>query len=124
MKLASAADFLALGLDLDRWPGWRTHSKKTNSDRFKKIYGAYPRVISLEEAARDDTIFMLSLDTTICPVNEPCPWSKSSSHKLRGNAVLTNEIVLQISQSKLAWRTSPIPAGKQNYVTFFGQDHK
>ena len=41
MKLMAAADFLALGLDLDGWPGWRNCSKKTKRDRFKRIYGAY-----------------------------------------------------------------------------------
>eukprot|EP00957_Ditylum_brightwellii_P068725 5216922-Ditylum_brightwellii.AAC.1 len=43
MKLASARDFLALGLDLDGWTGWRKCSEKTNSNRFKKIYGAYSK---------------------------------------------------------------------------------
>eukprot|EP00957_Ditylum_brightwellii_P208368 15357049-Ditylum_brightwellii.AAC.1 len=68
-------------------------------------------MISVNEAARDDMIYIMSIDTTTCPVEEPCPWfKKNSSHKIGGDTGVTYKLDIQIIASKLAWRRGPIPA--------------
>jgi hypothetical protein len=77
-------------------------------------------MITIDEAARDGMIFIMSIDTTTCPVDEPRPWSKkNSSHKLGGDAGVNYELGIQISESKLAWRRGPIPAGEYNDIEIF-----
>lgn len=67
--------------------------------------------------------FMLSVDGTHCPQEEPRPWSKIwSSHKLGGKAGLNYEIGLLIHKPKLVWVRGPTPPGLYNDITVFKQE--
>lgn len=79
---------------------------------------------SLEEAD-EGLIFMLSVDGTHCPQEEPNPWSeKWSSHKLGGSAGLNYELGLLIHKPKLVWVKGPTPPGLFNDVSVFRQELK
>ena len=67
-------------------------------------------------------IFMLSVDGTHCPMEEPRPWSsKWSSHKLGGSAGLNYEIGLKINAPKLVWVYGPTPPGLHPDISVFRQ---
>ena len=78
---------------------------------------------SLQEEAKDDgVIFLLSVDGTHCPIQEPRPFStKWSSFKLGKKAGVNYEIGLKIDESKLLWVNGPFPAGELNDLSTFQQ---
>lgn len=58
-----------------------------------------------------NTIFMLSIDRTHCPIEEPKPWdSKWLRHKVGNKAGLAYEVGLNIHIAELAWVHGPLPA--------------
>lgn len=68
----------------------------------------------------DGFIFMLSIDGTHCPTEEPKPWSeKWSSHKFGGSAGFNYEIGLSIHKPKLKWVNGPTPPGEDPDITVF-----
>lgn len=70
-------------------------------------------------------IYMLSVDTTHCPTEEPRPWSTIwSSFKLGGSAGLSYEIGLKINKPKLVWVNGPIPPGLHPDISIFRQKLK
>lgn len=70
-------------------------------------------------------IFMLSVDGTHCPAEEPSPWSVIwSSHKLGGSAGFNYEVGLSIHKPKLKWVNGPTPPGQFNDIAVFRQKLK
>jgi hypothetical protein len=66
----------------------------------------------------DGLIFVLSVDGTHCPINEPRPFdTKWSSHKLGKAAGIDYELGIRIHDSKVAWIHSA-PAGKNDIDIF------
>jgi hypothetical protein len=73
----------------------------------------------------DVLIFLLSIDGTCCPIEEPCPFSmKWSSHKLGGKSGINYVIGLKIHESKLLWVSGPSPLGRLNNLQVFCQGLK
>lgn len=65
-------------------------------------------------------IFMLSVDGTHCPIEEPFPFSTIwSSHKLGGKPGLNYEIALRIDQPEVLSVYGPTPPGKQPDISVF-----
>lgn len=72
------------------------------------------------EAADDGLIFMLSIDGTHCPIDEPRPFStKWSSHKLGGKPGVNYELAVTINHPRLVWVYGPTPPGKMNDIKVF-----
>ena len=67
-------------------------------------------------------VFMLSVDGTHCPINEPFPFSKGwSSYKLGGNAGVNYELGIKINRPQLVWVRGPTQPGKENDIMVFRQ---
>ena len=65
-------------------------------------------------------IFMLSVDGTHCPIEEPHPFSKKwSSFKLGGNAGLNYELALKINKPKLVHMHGTILPDAENDILVF-----
>ena len=80
----------------------------------------FQEVVPPIESIDDDAIFMLSIDGTHCPIEEPKPWdSKWSSHKLGDNAGVAYEVGLRVHSSDLAWVHGPLPPGDFNDLKLF-----
>jgi hypothetical protein len=72
------------------------------------------KMLSFEEAD-DGLIFFLTVDGTVCPIEEPRPFSTIwSSHKLGGDPGLNYEVALSISRAKLVHIHGPTPPGLHN----------
>ena len=72
----------------------------------------FQEVVPPIESINDDAIFILSIDGTHCPIEEPKPWdSKWSSHKLGDSGGLAYEVGLRIHTNDLAWVHGPFPPG-------------
>lgn len=64
--------------------------------------------------------FMLSIDGTHCPIEEPRPFStENSSHKMGGAPAANYELGLLIHQPKLVWLHGPTRPGKHHDITVF-----
>ena len=87
----------------------------------KKIYLLLDEILPpLEEIKDERTTFVISIDGTHCPINEPKPWSpKWSSHKLGGKAAVNYEVGLRINKPELAWVYGPVPAGSHTDVVTY-----
>ena len=83
------------------------------------IYLLLQEVLPPIESIGDEIIFVLSIDGTHCPIQEPTPWdSKWKSHKL-GCAGVAYEVGLRIHSNDLAWVHGPFPAGEFNDLKIF-----
>ena len=83
------------------------------------IYLLLQEVLPPIESIGDEVIFVLSIDGTHCPIQEPTPWdSKWKSHKL-GCAGVAYEVGLRIHSNDLAWVHGPYPAGEFNDLKIF-----
>ena len=85
-----------------------------------KLYLLFGETLTPIEEIDDELSFILSIDGTHCPIEEPKPWSeKWSSHKLGKSAGLAYEVGLQIESPDLAWVNGPFPAGDYNDLDMF-----
>ena len=86
----------------------------------EKIHLLLDTMLTPIEDTEDEAIFILSLDGTHCPIEEPRPWSsKWSSHKLGNKAGLAYEVGLRISSPELVWVHGPFPPGEYNDLQIF-----
>lgn len=78
----------------------------------EKIHFLLEELLTPIEAIEDKAIFILSLDGTHCPIEEPRPFSEIwSSHKLGKAAGLAYEVGIRINAPELVWVHGPFPAG-------------
>ena len=86
----------------------------------EKIYLLLPELLTpIEDLNNDDGVFILSIDGTHCPIEEPRPWSRKwSSHKLGKKAGVAYEVALRIQKDELAWVHGPFPA-ENNDIDIF-----
>ena len=86
----------------------------------EKIYLLLPELLTpIEDLNNDDGVFILSIDGTHCPIEEPRPWSRKwSSHKLGKKAGVAYEVALRIQKDELAWVHGPFPAGDNDIEIF------
>lgn len=93
--------------------------RKYYNECTEKIHLLLPEVLPVIEELDDPAIFILSIDGTHCPIEEPRPWSeKWSSHKLGKKAGVVYEIALRIQSDDLAWVHGPFPAGTNDVDVF------
>lgn len=79
----------------------------------------WPKMGSLQDHD-DGLIFMLTIDGTHTPIEEPRPFSTDwSSHKFGGSAGVNYEIGLLIHRAQLVWVHGPIAPGKYNDLSTF-----
>eukprot|EP00957_Ditylum_brightwellii_P110243 8408509-Ditylum_brightwellii.AAC.1 len=77
-------------------------------------------MMNIDQTVTSGFIFVLSVDGTHCPIEDPSPWSSQwASHKLGMTAGVSYEIGLAINKSKLVWVRGPTPAGKQPDISDF-----
>ena len=68
-----------------------------------KLYLLLDDILEPIEDINDESVFILSIDGTHCPIEEPRPWSKKwSSHKLGKKAGVNYEIGLRVHKPELA----------------------
>jgi len=73
----------------------------------------------------DGLVFMLSVDGTHCPIEEPRPFSTEwSSHKFGGKPAVNYELGILIHKPKLVWVNGPTRPGKHNDLAVFRQKLK
>ena len=95
--------------------------RKHTKEMVKKIHALMPSKIFWPEEwnnpSKDTPIFLMSVDGTHCPINEPTkghPFSKNPkyySHKFNRSG-LSYEVGFSIFTSQVVWINGPFPAGK------------
>ena len=86
----------------------------------EKIHFLLEELLTPIKAIEDKVIFILSLDGTHCPIEEPRPFSEIwSSHKLGKAAGLAYEVGIRISAPELVWVHGPFPAGSWPDIDIF-----
>ena len=85
-----------------------------------KIYLLFDDTIKPIEEINDESLFILSIDGTHCPIEEQRPWSRKwSSHKLGKKAGVNYEVGLRVHKPELAWVYGPVPAGSHTDVVTY-----
>lgn len=97
--------------------------KKTVRKYYKssvtKIHMLFEKISPPIEEIDDHFVYILSIDGTHCPIQEPKPWSpKWSSHKLGKKAGVAYEVGLRIHKDEIAWVNGPYPAGSNDSTIF------
>jgi len=82
------------------------------------------KTATLDDAADEsELIFLISVDGTHCPIQEPFPFSKdNSSHKRGGKPAVNYEVAVLLHEARIVWVKGPTQPGKQTDLMVFTEE--